>query len=97
MGRYFTLILIMVIGLNLGLAQESYIDHPIKKGESVYMISRLYGVSVKSIFELNPGSEKIIYAGNILRIPKSSNSTSASPPIHTPSDNTVITDNIISN
>jgi LysM repeat protein len=77
MRRFFTLIPLLILGSNLSFAQENYTDHTIQKGENVYKISRQYGVSVHAIFELNPGSEDIIYAGNILRIPNSSTTTTS--------------------
>ncbi|SDH97492.1 muramidase family protein [Winogradskyella thalassocola] len=90
MGKYFTLILLLLLGSKYSLAQQNYIDHTIKKGESVYMISRRYGVSVNAIFNLNPGSENIIYAGRTLRVPKSDTTT-------TSSNNTVVNDITVSN
>lgn len=90
MGKYFTLILVLVLCSKLSVAQQSYTEHTIQKGESVYKISRQYGVHVNAIFELNPGSRDVIYAGNVLRIPNSSNTTGTS-------SNTVITENKISN
>jgi len=78
MGRYFTLIIVLVLSSNFALAQENYIDHAIQKGESVYSISKKYGVNMNAIFELNPGSEDVIYAGRNLRIPNSSNTTASS-------------------
>lgn len=90
MGRYFTLIIILVLGFKLAVAQESYTEHAIQKGESVYMISKQYGVSVNAIFELNPGSKAVIYAGRTLRIPNSRNT-------NTSSNVTVISDTQIRN
>ena len=90
MRRFFTLILVLVFSTKYVIAQENYKNHAIQKGESVYMISRKYGVSVNAIFELNPGSEDVIYAGETLKIP---NSNSA----NTSTSNTVITDSLISN
>ena len=90
MGKYFTLILLLLFGSKYSLAQQNYIDHTIKKGESVYMISRRYGVSVNAIFNLNPGSENVIYAGRTLRIPKTDNTT-------TKPTNAVINDTIVRN
>lgn len=57
------------------------------------MISRQYGVSVNAIFDLNPGSEDVIYAGRTLRIPNSNaaNNTNNS------TSNAVISDTQISN
>ena len=90
MGRFFTLIIVLVFSTQFIIAQENYFDHTIQKGESVYMISRKYGVSVNAIFELNPGSEDVIYAGRTLKIPNAKNT-------NTSTNNTVITDTQISN
>ena len=89
MGKFFTLIIIFILSSNLTTAQTNIIEHSIKKGESVYSISRTYGVSMNAIFELNPGSRDIIYAGRILRVPKKDTTSS--------SGNTVISENQISN
>ncbi|EDP72002.1 bifunctional protein [Flavobacteriales bacterium ALC-1] len=88
MGKFFTLIIIFILGSNLTIAQQNIIEHSIQKGENVYVISKRYGVSMNAIFELNPGSENVIYAGRTLRIP--------SPNSSNPS-NTVIGDTQISN
>ncbi len=78
MGKFFTLIIIFVLGSKLTIAQESITEHSIQKGESVYVISKIYGVSMDAIFKLNPGSEDIIYAGRTLRIPKPNNTKTTS-------------------
>lgn len=44
------------------------ISHIVKKGETVYSISRQYGIPVERIYESNPGSRKGIKAGETLRI-----------------------------
>ncbi len=31
------------------------LTHIVKRGETVYAISRMYGIPVNTIFELNPG------------------------------------------
>ena len=56
--------------------QQNIIQHTIKKGETVFKIAKDYGVSIQSIYNLNPGSEKVIYAGGTLKIPKSVSSSS---------------------
>ncbi|WP_400080695.1 LysM peptidoglycan-binding domain-containing protein [Winogradskyella sp. R77965] len=89
MGKFFTLFIILVLSSKLATAQQNIIEHSIKKGESVYSISRTYGVSMTAIFRLNPGSEDIIYAGRTLRVPQSN------PP--NASNNTVISESQISN
>ncbi|WP_179008611.1 LysM peptidoglycan-binding domain-containing protein [Winogradskyella forsetii] len=76
-----------MISSQLLIAQENYFDHTIQKGENVYMIARRYNVSPKAIFELNPGSRDVIYAGRTLRIPTANPSTG----------NTIINDNQVRN
>lgn len=51
-------------------AQESdYITHTIQKGQGLYSIARMYGVTEEEIINMNPGSETVIKAGDQLRIP----------------------------
>ena len=52
-------------------AQEnkSYILHTVEKGQSLYSISSMYGVSQSDIVKLNPGSDEKIFVGGTLRIP----------------------------
>ena len=54
------------------LAQEnqSYFLHTIEKGQSLYSIASMYGVTQADIVRLNPGSDDKIYAGQTLRIPR---------------------------
>lgn len=51
-----------------GFAQE-YITHTVTKGQGLYSISRMYGITEADIIKLNPGSEKVIKVGQELRIP----------------------------
>ncbi len=63
---------------SLGItAQEnqSYILHTIEKGQSLYSIASMYGVSQSDIIKLNPGSDEKIYIGRTLRIPRGANNT----------------------
>ena len=57
------------------LAQEnqSYFLHTIEKGQSLYSIASMYGVSQADIVKLNPGSDEKIYIGRTLRIPRIAN------------------------
>ncbi len=59
------------------LAQESasYILHTIEKGQSLYSIASMYGVSQADIVRLNPGADDKIYAGQTLRIPNTGGAT----------------------
>ena len=43
--------------------------HTVTQGQGLYSISRMYGVTEDDIIKLNPGSEKVIRAGEQLRIP----------------------------
>ncbi|HIY87989.1 MAG TPA: LysM peptidoglycan-binding domain-containing protein [Candidatus Bacteroides pullicola] len=54
------------------MAQEnqSYFLHTIEKGQSLYSIASMYGVTQADIIRLNPGSDDKIYAGQTLRIPR---------------------------
>ena len=59
------------------LAQEnqSYFLHTIEKGQSLYSIASMYGVSQADIVKLNPGSDEKIYIGRTLRIPRKADNT----------------------
>lgn len=59
------------------LAQENYILHTVLKGQGLYSISRIYGVTEQEIIDLNPGSETVIKAGEQLRIPRKPASSEA--------------------
>ena len=54
------------------VAQEnqSYFLHTIEKGQSLYSIASMYGVSQSDIIKLNPGSDEKIFIGRTLRIPR---------------------------
>lgn len=54
------------------IAQEnqSYFLHTIEKGQSLYSIATMYGIAQDEIIQMNPGSEKKIYIGHTLRIPR---------------------------
>ncbi|WP_026753577.1 LysM peptidoglycan-binding domain-containing protein [Sediminibacter sp. Hel_I_10] len=87
MGRFLCLVFCCIICSYCSLAQQNTIEHTIKKGQTVYSISRDYGVSVQSIFDLNPGSRDIIYAGGTLIIPKT---TKSSKPITSSNNDDII-------
>lgn len=55
------------------VAQENQSDflHTIEKGQSLYSIASMYGVSQADIIKLNPGSDERIFIGRTLRIPRS--------------------------
>ena len=49
---------------------QSYFLHTVEKGQSLYSIASMYGVSQADIIKLNPGSDDKIYIGHKLRIPR---------------------------
>ncbi len=68
----FLLILVLTVAATLpSAAQENrtYIIHTIEKGQSLYSISNMYGVTIDDIVRLNPGSDKVIVNGRTLKIP----------------------------
>ena len=60
-----------------GAAAQDYFLHTVTKGQGLYSISRMYGVTQEAIIELNPGSERIIRVGQQLRIPQNGNAAQA--------------------
>lgn len=53
--------------------QTTPLTHKIKKGETVYAISRMYGIPVETIFKLNPGSQNGIREGATLNLGETNN------------------------
>ena len=53
---------------------ENFFLHTIERGQTVYSISIMYGVSTEEIYRLNPESRKVIRVGDVLRIPQESSS-----------------------
>ena len=50
-------------------AQKTF-DHIVASGETLYSLSRMYGISINRITALNPGSEEVIKVGDTLKIPQ---------------------------
>lgn len=59
------------------MAQNHVSSHVVSSGETLYSISRQYGVTVNDILNANPGMTENIMAGQSIKIP----STSSSPEI----------------
>ena len=68
--RIFFLLSFISVSYLSTFAQEnqSYFLHTIEKGQSLYSISSMYGVSKADIIRLNPGCEDKIYAGQAIKI-----------------------------
>ncbi len=82
-SKYLLTFLMCFIGLATAYAQndktqardnkesESNIFlHTIERGQTVYSIATMYGVSVDDIYNLNPESKESIKAGSVLKIPQ---------------------------
>lgn len=63
-------ILICVFSLPI-FAQESFILHSVKSGESISSICKDYGISKKELNQLNPSVSNYVYVGQELKIPAS--------------------------
>lgn len=55
---------------NNNVSQSNIFHHTIERGETVYSIATMYGVSESDIYKLNPGSQESIKAGAVLIIPQ---------------------------
>lgn len=51
------------------------INHKVKKGETIYSISRQYGISLETIYKYNPTTKKGVKAGDIIEIPQNGTGT----------------------
>lgn len=72
-GRIKNVILalvLLVLPAAQASSQESYFIHTVAQGQGLYSIARTYGVTENDIIKLNPGSEKVIRAGQELKIPR---------------------------
>lgn len=51
-----------------GYVETNYITHTVKKGDNLYSIGRMYGVSVDSIKKLNNLNSNLLNIGQVLKI-----------------------------
>ncbi|MBR4336642.1 MAG: LysM peptidoglycan-binding domain-containing protein [Bacteroidaceae bacterium] len=68
--KYLSLLAGLLLGVQMLCAQDSYILHTVLKGQGLYSIARIYGVTEAEIIALNPGSDKVIRTGEQLKIPQ---------------------------
>lgn len=69
--RHIILLFIASLSVQWAAAQSnSYFLHTVTKGQGLYSISRMYGVTEADIIALNPGSDVVIKVGQQLRIPQ---------------------------
>jgi len=55
--------------------QQNFVTHIVKKKETLYSISRLYGLKPEDLYKANPGLTSSIRIGQSIRIPKKKIST----------------------
>ena len=53
-----------------GFEDNDFTYHEVKKGQTVFFLSRKYNVPVQVIYKFNPGSDVCIKEGQTIRIPK---------------------------
>ena len=68
--NYITFALLLFSAQWANAQSESYFLHTVTKGQGLYSISRMYGVTEADIIALNPGCESVIKVGQQLRIPQ---------------------------
>lgn len=74
----------MFVGTSMaGMAQtpqqaDNSFSHTVMRGQTLYSIASMYGVSVDDIVGMNPGSDKQLRAGETLRIPQQTTSADGS-------------------
>lgn len=59
--------------VEFNLSSFEPIKHKVKKGETVYSISRQYNVPLETIYKHNPTARKGVKAGDIIEMPQSEN------------------------
>ena len=67
---------LLALLFNISAGAQEYFMHTVTQGQGLYSISRMYDVTEDEIIRLNPGSEKVIRAGEELKIPTKKNTTS---------------------
>jgi len=66
---YFHFLITFSLCAFYGHAQKRTKDHIVEKGETVYRLSKTYNTSISDIVKLNPSASKVIYIGEVLKIP----------------------------
>ncbi|MDW0110304.1 3D domain-containing protein [Sporosarcina aquimarina] len=100
----FTFVLataLMISGANESSAAAS--THKVKKGDTLYKISRIHNVSVNNIMKWNGMSSTVIYPNQTLKVVSTGSTTAAKKPAKAPakkpsrSDNEIVTKEFMAN
>jgi LysM repeat protein len=73
-------ILIPQKGGSVKVEATEYVEHVVEKKQTLFAISRLYGVAQEEIIRLNPQAEKKLKAGETLKIPKKAETAASKTP-----------------
>ena len=70
-NKIFALFLgiLLIPAVSANAQERQFINHTVVKGQGLYSIARMYGVTEEEIINANPGSDTVIKAGEILSIP----------------------------
>ncbi|NNJ82278.1 MAG: LysM peptidoglycan-binding domain-containing protein, partial [Flavobacteriaceae bacterium] len=73
MKRHYYIILIGVLMLFCGSISAQQYTHRVEKGETIFSISKKYGVTEEAIYSLNPDAKNGLRSSTILIIPSDGN------------------------
>lgn len=68
MKRLLSVVVMILCGMVI-MAQTNVKEHIVNSGETLYSISRQYGVTVNDIINANPGMTETIIAGQTIKVP----------------------------
>lgn len=71
------LIFLMTWAISVSLLADTK-EHIVERGETIESIAKLYNITTEELITANPSAKDMFYAGMILTIPESSNSSSQS-------------------
>lgn len=67
--KLIAVLLAMVMGISMVVAQTRTVKHTVERGETLASIAKRYGTTNDKIIELNPDASQFIYVGMELTIP----------------------------
>lgn len=63
------------------IKSDDFVYHKVEAGETLFFISRKYGISIRDIVKNNPGADQVLSIGQELRIPKITEAAKVHTPI----------------
>lgn len=77
----------------LAASAQQTVTHKVKKGETIYGISKSYGISIDQLIEMNPAARDGLKTGQVLTLPAEGADTQESAKSVKPADNSESVDN----